>query len=138
MGKLGNRIMIRLGVVVGLSIGIGLYSKVTTFNEDGAHGAYLGPWAVEYTEADGRVNVWSCSETAFIPSWRCPAWEGAIIHGRPVTEPLAGNGDGWQAIPLGVAMALHSVTGREDWSGCMIRFGDASYVRCPDGMIETS
>lgn len=122
MRRVGLRLAAQLAAVVFFSCLVGCLCKLTIYSAEGQFGAYYEPYAVEYTDAEG-VDVWSCSESPLIPSWRCPAWDGAHIRSRL-------NAGDWRPVPLGVAVALASVTGRDDWSGCEV---NRRVVRCPDG-----
>jgi hypothetical protein len=48
-------------------------------------------------------------------------------------------GPDYKPVPKGLAEALYEgVDTKEDWTKCLVNFGDTTVIVCPDGRVETS
>lgn len=135
---LARRTAVKLGIVVAMSIGagIGTLAHPSTYQRDGDFGIYAAGVGIERSSS-GHVSVWVCGD-GDVPSWRCPADEPIADHEPAEEESSTAFDDGWQPVTVQLAMSLNSVYPREDWSGCVVWYGDTTIVQCPGGWEVTS
>lgn len=119
-----------------VSVTIGVASHVDTYSDSKSHGAYprVGRTTLGVEWIPGvrlAPYVWSC-DPEHTWSWQCPMDRGdrsyayTDLDWRPTGV--------WEPVTLDTAVWLAPLsTGREDWSGCEIRWGATMSVRCPDG-----
>ena len=66
------------------------------------------------------------------PGWNCLTMGNKVCGPSFVPVETATLGDG---SPL---LDVLTEGERQDWTGCLIQFGDTTYIVCPDGYVESS
>lgn len=116
-----KKVLFRLLIAVAASTAIGVGSHVTTYSANGDLGVYYAGLGAERS-SEGDFYVWLCDSQGSL-SWQCPADDPRWVPATPT----------WVPVPLDIIVAVAADTGREDWTGCEISYGDTSVIRCPDG-----
>lgn len=124
-----RKILIRLILAAMASCSVGMATHVTTYDADGDYGVYLGPLGVEHAHDSYGIDVWSCSETVWIGSFRCPAWEPPTIRTRHAVYRVPE----WTPLPMTMILELSINWDRNrDWTRCQVHYAATTQVRCPD------